>query len=153
MKSPRSVSASRSSSSVSRISGEIGKHVLLGDLLRERGDVRVVDEHDAIDLALREELGDAMRDRLRVLVRGSIGEADVGAGQLAPAESERRASLLPHRDPADGLALGLERALEREGAADDLGVERAREPAISGQRDDRDRLDRLAPLEEGQPHR
>ncbi len=89
-----------------------------------------------------------MRDRLRVLVRGPIGEADVRAGQLASAEGERRAPLLPDRDPADGLALGLERALEREGSADDLGVERAREPAISRQRDDRDRLDRLPLLEE-----
>jgi hypothetical protein len=94
-----------------------------------------------------------MRNRLRVLVRRSIGEADVRAGQLAPAEGERRAPLLPHRDPADRLAFGHEPALERERAADDLRVKRARESAIPREWDDRDRLDRLAPLEEGQPHR
>ena len=46
-----------------------------------------------------------MRDRLRVRVRGLVGEPEVLAGELATAEGERRAALLAHRDPADGLPL------------------------------------------------
>ena len=134
------------------MSGEIGQHVLLGHALRERGDVRVVDEGHAVDLALDEELRDAVRDRLRVLVRRLVGEAHVRAGELAAAEEERRAALLADGDPAHALPLRLERALERERAPQDLRVERAGEPAVAGQRHDRDRLHALPLLEEREPH-
>ena len=69
------------------MSGEIGRTSCSVDRLRERRDERVVDEHDAVDLALGEELGDAVRDRLRVRVGGPVGEADVRAGELAAAEA------------------------------------------------------------------
>ena len=153
MKSPRSVSAARSSSSVSRMSGEIGRTSCSVTRCVSGRDVGVVDERHPVDLALGEELGDAVRDRLRVLVRGPVGEAHVRAGKLAAAEEERRAALLADGDPPHGLALRLQRALERERAPEDLRVERAREAAVAGQRHDRDRLDALALLEEREAHR
>ena len=153
MKSPRNVSAARSSSSVSRMSGEIGQHVLLGHALRQGRDVGVVDDGHPVDLALDEELGHAVRDRLRVLVRGPVGEAHVRARELAATEEERRAALLADGDPPHLLAFRLQRALERERTPEDLRVEGAREAAVSGQRDDRDRLDALPLLEEREADR
>ena len=50
--------------------GRDRQDLLLCHGLRQRGDEGVVDEHDAVDLALDEQLGRAMRDRLRVGVRG-----------------------------------------------------------------------------------
>src|SRR6476659_1976069 len=129
------------------------KEILLRHPLRERGDVRVVDEDDAIDLALGEELGHAVRDRLGIGVLGPVREAHERPRELPAAEEERRAPLLADRDPADLLALALERALESERAPHDLGVERAGEPAVPGERDDCDSLDRLALLEERQANR
>ena len=94
-----------------------------------------------------------MRNRLRVLERRPVGESHIRARELAAAEEERRAALLADGDPAHLLALCLQRALERERTPEDLRVERARQAAVSGQRDDRDRLDALPLLEEREAHR
>src|SRR5215203_3596672 len=134
MKSPRISSSRRSSSPVSGVAEEVE----LGHGLHERRDVGVEDEHRTVDLALDVELGHPVRDRLRVAVRGAVGEADVLARRLVAAEGERRAALLPDCDELDVLPLAAQLPLERERAADDLGVEGAGEAAVAGERDDAD---------------
>src|SRR5439155_16875772 len=68
---------------------------------------------------------------------------------LVAAEAERRAPLATDDEPAHLLPLRAQRALEREGAAEDLTVERAGEAAVAGERDDRDPA-RLPLLEQRQ---
>ena len=97
MKSPRSASSRALLLVGLEDVGGDRQHLLLGHPLRQRRDERVVDEHDPVDLALDEQLGDAVRDRLGVRVRGPVGEADEGAVELAAPERERRAALLADR--------------------------------------------------------
>src|SRR4026209_1030354 len=68
-----------------------GKHVLLDDLLGERGNEAVVYEQDPVDFPGLVELGDAVRDHLGVVVRGSIAEADPRLVDLVAAEGQGRA--------------------------------------------------------------
>src|ERR1044072_3047063 len=142
MKSPRIASSRRSSSPVSRMSAEIGTR---------RGGGGGEDEHGAVDLAFDVELGDPVRDRLRVGVRRAVGEADVFARRLVAAEGERRAALLADGAELDLLAVAAQLPLERERPADDLSVERAGEAAVAGERDDGDGLLLLALVEQRQP--
>src|SRR5438046_648415 len=86
----------------------------------------------------RDDLEDPLRDRLRVRVRGLVGEAREFAAQLEAAEAERSDALPAHADPADLLALRAELALQRQGAPQDLRVEGPCEPAVTGQRRDCD---------------
>src|SRR5439155_12394224 len=110
----------------------------------------VVDDDHAIDGALGVELGEPVRDRLRVGVRRPVAEAAPRVVDLVAAEAERRGALAADDGEADLHALVAEPPLERERAAQDLRVEGAREAAIARDRNDRRRLD-LAALEERKP--
>ena len=127
------------------------QHVLLDDLLDERRDEVVVDDDDAVDLLRDVELGDLVRERLRVGVGRPVAESGPRLEHL-----EARGSAASRRP--SGRRRASERACprprgcrsEREGVAKHLRVERAREPAVAGQRQDRDRALLLAPLEQRQ---
>ena len=111
----------------------------------------VVDEDDAVDLFLGVELGYPVRDRLGVRVAGLIGEAGELAGELEAPEAQRADSAPPHAHPADLLALGAKLALQRDGPPKDLRVERAREPAVCRERNDRHGLLLVALLQQREP--
>ena len=104
----------------------------------------VVDDDDAVDLALDEEVGERLRDGDGVRVDGPVGEVDPGLLDRVAAEAERRAPLLADDDPADLGASGPH-LRSSWSAANDLRVEGAGEAAVAGQRQDRHGLDRLAP--------
>src|SRR5205823_3703253 len=125
------------------------QHLLFRDALDERRDVVVVDEHGAVDLVFAVELGKPVGDRLGVAVAGPVGEAGPGLLDLVAAEPQGRAALPPDDEPAHLPALRPQRALEREGAPEDLPVECAGKAAVAGERDDRDPA-RLALLEQRQ---
>src|SRR5205807_8308093 len=91
-----------------------------------------------------------VRDGLGVVVAGPVAEARPRLIDLVSAEAKRRGALPPDHEPPDALALAAEGALEREGATQNLGVERPGEAAVAGDRDDRDGLD-LARLKKRQP--
>ncbi len=110
----------------------------------------VVDDHGPVDLLRRVELGQAVRDRLRVVVGGAVGEPRPRLVDLVAAEGERAASLPADGEPAHVLALGAETPLEHKCSAEDLGIERARQATVAGERDDRDGL-HLALLEQCEP--
>ena len=137
MKSPRSASSRRSSSSVSRMSAEIGSTSCSVTRWVSAETKRVVDEHDAVDLALGEELGDTVRDRLRVAVRRPVGEA---RRRRRPARTRRKVSVerpfLPTASQRTSLPSCAQLALERERAPQHLRVERAGEPAVARERHD-----------------
>ena len=75
------------------------EHVLRDDALGERRLEVVVDDDDAIDLLLGVELGDAVRDRLGVLVAGAVAEAGPRLVDLVAAEAEGRRTLLSGDEP------------------------------------------------------
>ena len=87
-----------------------------------------------------------MRDRLRVGVRRLVGEAGPLAGDLVAPEAQRRRALAAGDEPDDLLAVRARLALQLERAPQHLAVERAREPAVAGDDDDRDALHLVAPL-------
>ena len=111
----------------------------------------VVDEDHPVDLSFRVELGHPVRDRLGVRVTGLVGEPGELSGELEPPEAKRADSTPPDADPADLLALAAELALERQRAPEDLRVERTREAAVAGERNDRNGLLLLVLLQERQP--
>ena len=134
MKSPRAASSSRSASSVSRRSSDSGRSCWTVTLWTSADSKRVVDDDDPVDLLVRVELGDPVRDRLRVRVTGLVGEA----GELP--ESSKR---LKRREPTPRRPTPTQRtclpslaklALERESPPQDLGVERPGEAAVARQR-------------------
>ena len=125
--------------------------VLLDHLLHERRDEVVVDDDDAVDLTARVEVGDGMRERLRVVVRGPVAEAGPRLDDLVAAEAQGRDALPAGRQPAHALPLCPELPVEGEGVAKHLRVERAGETAVAGQRQDRDGPLLLVTLEERQP--
>ena len=90
-----------------------------------------------------------MRDRLSVVIAGPVAESRPGLVDLVAPEAQRRGALLTRDEPAHGLTIVAQRPVEREGLPDDLGVERTREPAVAGQREDRNRP-LLSPLEQRQ---
>jgi hypothetical protein len=148
MKSPSSaISYGVFSSSSSSAGARDREHVLDDDPLRKRGFVVVVDDHDAVDLALRVELGEPVRDADGVRVRRPVGEVDPGLVDVVAPEAKRRAALLPDDDPACALSLAARLALERKGPAEDLRVEGAGQAAVAGDRKDGDRAD-IALLEQ-----
>ena len=84
------------------------QHLLLGHALHERRLEVVVDHDDAVDLAGDEELGELVRDRLRVAVVGAVAETRPVGRRLEPAKAQRRAALATRGEPADRLPLGFE---------------------------------------------
>ena len=119
--------------------------------LHERRDERVVDDRDPIDLAFREKLGQAVRDRLRVGVPRLIREPGELAEEPIAPEPERACRLAADGHPADLLSFASEVALERGAPADHLRVEGAGEAAVARDRHERHRLHRVALLEERDP--
>src|SRR5919198_468310 len=110
----------------------------------------VIDHDDPVDLFVGVQLGDAVGDRLRVRVARLVGEADELAGEVEAPEAERTDAAAADADPAHLLALAAELPLQRERAAQDLRVERAREAAVARERDDGDVALLLALLEQRQ---
>jgi hypothetical protein len=110
------------------------ENVLLDDLLGQRRDEAVVDQHDAVDLLALVQLGDAMGDRLGVVVRGAVAEPDPGLVDLVAAEGQRRAALSPGDEPAHLDALRPQAPVEREGVPETWALNapaRPRSPVIA----------------------
>src|SRR5580765_4649016 len=101
--------------------------------LNQRRFERVVDDDDPVDLLVRVELGDPVRDRLRIRVTGLVGEAGELPGELEAPEAQGADSAPPDADPADLLALAPKLPLERESPPQDLRVERPGEAAVTRQ--------------------
>ena len=121
--------------------------------LHERRDEGVVDEHDAVDAPVDEGLRERVGHRLGIGVRRPLAEARPGLGNLEPPEPQRRGRLLARREVEDLLARRFCLPLHRERAAEHLSVERSRKTSVGGHGDERNRLDRVAALEQRQPNR
>src|SRR5581483_7575061 len=113
----------------------------------ERRDVAVVDDDDAVDLFLRVQLGEPVRDRLRVVVRRLVDEALPVSRDLVAAEAQARAALATDDGPHELVFLAALLPLQLEGAAQHLAVERPGEPAVAGEDHDTHTL-HFAPLHE-----
>ena len=121
-----------------------------GHALGERRLEPVVDHDHAVDLATGVELSHAMRDRLSVPVGRLVGETRELRGQLEAPEAQRPHSLSTDPDPANLLALAAKLAFQGECTAEDLGVERAGQAAVAGERHDRDGVLLVVPLQQRQ---
>ena len=117
--------------------------------MHERRDEVVVDDDGLVDLLLRIELDQLVRNALRVVVVGPVDEAGEGRVDRVAAEAKRRLALAADDEPAHVLALAAQAPLEREARPEHLRVEAACEAAVAGDGDDRDRL-HVALLEERQ---
>ena len=80
---------------------------LAAHLLRERRDVAVVEDLDAVDLAVDVGGHQVLGDLARVRVGRAVGEAGVAALRLDAAERQRRDAAAAGRVEGDLLALGL----------------------------------------------
>ena len=123
---------------------------LAADLLDQRGDVAVVEDVDAVDLAVHERRGEVVGDLAGVGVGGAVGEADVLPRRLALAEGQRRHAAAARRVHRDRAALALVLDRRAQAGADDLRVERAGQAAVAGDQQDRHLVLGLVLLEDGQ---
>src|SRR5580765_1544960 len=89
------------------------QHVRHGDALDERRDEVVVDEHDTVDVLVDVELGQPVRDRLRVGVVRVVAEASPLAVELEAREAQRRDALAPDGEPTHVDVFPLQFARER----------------------------------------
>jgi hypothetical protein len=92
-----------------------------------------------------------VRNGLCIRVPRLVGEARELADELEPTKAQRPDSLTADPDPAHLRPVASQLTLERESATEHLRVEGAREPAVAGERRDRDRPDLVALLKERQP--
>ena len=123
---------------------------LARDLLGQRRHVAVVDDLDAVDLAVDVGGHQVGRDLARVGVRRAVGEARVGALGLAAAERQRRHAAAPGGVPDGRLAAALVLDARADARADDLRVERAREAAVARDEQDADLVLGLVLVEDRQ---
>ncbi len=117
-------------------------------VLRQRRDVAVVDQLDPVDLLVDVGGDEPVADLAGVGEGGLVGEAGEGVGDALAAEAQRRVAATADDVVGDVGPAALDLALQVRAGADDLGVERAREPAVAGDEDDPDPLDVLALLQE-----
>src|SRR6266545_5786900 len=97
----------------------------------------VVDEDDTIDVAVRVQLGQPMRDRLSVAVMRVVAEAAPASLELEAGKAQRRRALAPDGQPAHVHPLALQLPIRRRCAPKDLRVERAGEAAVARNRNNR----------------
>ena len=151
-------SPSRSSSSSSSVALEDRRLLerqqrLAPHLLDERRDVAVVEDLDAVDLVVDVGGDEVLGDLARVGVGRAVGEARVAAGDLAPAEAERRDAAAARGVEDDVAALALVLGRGAQAGAQDLRVERAGEAAVARDEQDRDPVLVLVLLEDRQASR
>src|SRR4051812_44554706 len=121
---------------------------LAAHVLRERGDVAVVEDLHAVDLAVDVGGDQVLGDLARVGVLRAVGEADVGARGVALAEAQRRDAAPPGGVPLQRAPLVLVLGGGAQARADDLRVERAGQAAVAGDEQQPHGVDALVLLED-----
>src|SRR3954452_6850189 len=123
---------------------------LAAHLLGERRDVAVVEDLHAVDVAVDVRGHQGLGDLAGVVVARPVGEPDVAAGDVAPAERQRRDAATAGGEERHLLALGLVLGGGADPGPDDLRVERAGQAAVGGDEQDRDLVLGLVLLEDVQ---